>query len=103
MPDDSTLRLSAYNACIKARRYKLAAQRVVIFLRTQDFRDLGSEVALSRPTCFPLARTILDFVAEQLPGRSIRSLADGGYATKDSVRLLPKAAYVAAPRAKKLT
>jgi DNA polymerase-4/DNA polymerase V len=48
------------SACIKARRYKLAAQRVVIFLRTQDFQDLGREVALSRPTCFPndLLRTI---------------------------------------------
>jgi DDE superfamily endonuclease len=41
-----------------------------------------------------LARTILDFVAEQLPGRSIRSLADGGYATKDFLRRLPKAAHV---------
>lgn len=41
-----------------------------------------------------LARAILDFVTEQLPGRSIRSLADGGYATKDYVRQLPKAAHV---------
>jgi DDE superfamily endonuclease len=41
-----------------------------------------------------LARTILDFVAEQVPGRSIRSLADGGYATKDYVRQLPKATHV---------
>ena len=41
-----------------------------------------------------LARAILDFVAEQLPGRSIRSLADGGYATKDYVRQLPQAAHV---------
>ena len=41
------------NACIKARRYKLAAQRVLVFLRTQDFRDVGREVELSRPTCFP--------------------------------------------------
>jgi DDE superfamily endonuclease/Archaeal putative transposase ISC1217 len=41
-----------------------------------------------------LARAILDFVAEQLPGRTIRSLADGGYATKDYVRQLPKAAHV---------
>lgn len=30
-----------------------------------------------------LARAILDFMAAQLPGRPIRSLADGGYATKD--------------------
>jgi hypothetical protein len=39
-----------------------------------------------------LARDILDFMAEQLPGRPIRSLADGGYATKDYVRQLPKTA-----------
>jgi DNA polymerase-4 len=41
------------NACRKARRYKLAAQRVLIFLRTQNFRELGREVELTRPTCFP--------------------------------------------------
>ena len=41
-----------------------------------------------------LARDILDFVAEQVPGRPIRSLADGGYATKDYVRQLPEAAHV---------
>src|SRR4051794_38735454 len=41
------------NACIKARKYKLAAQRVVIFLRTQQFRDLGREIELSGPTQFP--------------------------------------------------
>ncbi len=41
------------NACMKARKYKLAAQRVVIFLRTQQFRDLGLEVELSGPTQFP--------------------------------------------------
>jgi hypothetical protein len=41
-----------------------------------------------------LARAILDFVAEQLPGRCIRSLADGGYATKDYNRRLPKTAHV---------
>jgi hypothetical protein len=38
-----------------------------------------------------LARDILDFLAEQVPGRPIQSLADGGYATKDYVRRLPKA------------
>jgi impB/mucB/samB family C-terminal domain len=41
------------NACIKIRKYKLATQRVVIFLRTQEFRDLGLEVDLSGPTQFP--------------------------------------------------
>src|SRR5215468_9843315 len=41
------------NACIRARKYQLAAQRVVIFLRTQHFRDVGHEVELSGPTHFP--------------------------------------------------
>jgi hypothetical protein len=41
-----------------------------------------------------LARDILDFIAEQLPGRQLRSLADGGYATKDYVRELPDTASV---------
>jgi hypothetical protein len=41
-----------------------------------------------------LARDILDFLAEQLPGRSIQSLADGGYATKDYGRQLPKAVHL---------
>jgi DNA polymerase-4/DNA polymerase V len=41
------------NACIKARKYKLATQRVVIFLRTQQFRDFGLEIDLSGPTQFP--------------------------------------------------
>jgi hypothetical protein len=39
-----------------------------------------------------LARAILDFMAEQLPTRSIRSLTDGGYAAKDYVRAFPKTA-----------
>lgn len=41
-----------------------------------------------------LARDILDFIAAQLPGRPIQSLADGGYATKDYVRRLPKAVHL---------
>ena len=41
------------NACVKARRYYLAAQRVVVYLRTQTFQDFGREVELSGPTCFP--------------------------------------------------
>ena len=42
------------NACIKARRYKLAASRVVIFLRKQDFTGGGVELKLSRPTAYPV-------------------------------------------------
>jgi DDE superfamily endonuclease len=41
-----------------------------------------------------LARDILDFVAQQVPGRPIRSLADGGYTTKDYVRQLPQATHI---------
>ena len=41
------------NACIKARRYKLAAVRLIVFLRTQDFKDIGIEMKLSRPTAYP--------------------------------------------------
>ena len=40
-------------ACIKARRYKLAATRLIVFLRTQDFSDCGVELRLSRPTAYP--------------------------------------------------
>ncbi len=41
------------NACIKARRYKLAAEKIYFFLRTQDFHDRGMEIKFSRPTFFP--------------------------------------------------
>ena len=41
-----------------------------------------------------LARDILDFLAQQVPDRPIRSRADGGYATKDYVRRLPQATHV---------
>ena len=40
-----------------------------------------------------LARDILDFLAQQLPGRHLCTLTDGGYATKDSVRQLPAATH----------
>ncbi|MBM2839180.1 MAG: nucleotidyltransferase/DNA polymerase protein [Deltaproteobacteria bacterium] len=41
------------NACIKARRYDLAATRLIVFLRQQDFRDTGVELKVSRPTAYP--------------------------------------------------
>jgi DNA polymerase-4/DNA polymerase V len=41
------------NACIKARRYRLAASRLIIFLRKQDFTSTGVELRLSRPTAYP--------------------------------------------------
>jgi len=42
------------NACIKARRYRLAATRIIIFLRKQDFTGSGVELKLSRPTAYPV-------------------------------------------------
>ncbi len=42
------------NACIKARRYKLAATRLIVFLRRQDFKDSGVEIKLSSPTVYPV-------------------------------------------------
>jgi DNA polymerase-4/DNA polymerase V len=41
------------NACIKARRYGLAGTRLIIFLRRQDFRNVGIELKLNRPTAYP--------------------------------------------------
>jgi len=41
------------NACIKARRYDLAASRLIVFLRRQDFSDAGLELKISRPTAYP--------------------------------------------------
>jgi DNA polymerase-4 len=41
------------NACIKARRHRLAATRLIVFLRTQDFRHSGAEMKLSRATAYP--------------------------------------------------
>ena len=40
-------------ACIKARRYKLSASRLILFLRTQDFMSAGVELLLDRPSAFP--------------------------------------------------
>lgn len=42
------------NACAKARRHRLMASRLVLFLRTQVFEDAGVELRLSRPTAFPI-------------------------------------------------
>jgi DNA polymerase-4/DNA polymerase V len=43
------------NACIKARRYHLAATKLLIFLRQQDFRDSGAEMSLTTPSALPSA------------------------------------------------
>jgi DNA polymerase-4/DNA polymerase V len=41
------------NACIKARRYNLAATRLIIFLRTKEYRNYGIELRVNRPTAYP--------------------------------------------------
>lgn len=41
------------NACIKARRHKLLAKGLIIFLRTQGFKDLGIEIKFSHPSAYP--------------------------------------------------
>lgn len=41
------------NACMKARRYRLSARSLIIFLRTQDFRDEGIKLKLQRPSAYP--------------------------------------------------
>ena len=42
------------NACIKARRYNLAATKLILFLRNQDFSHDGLEITLTRPTAYPV-------------------------------------------------
>src|SRR5882724_13476461 len=41
------------NACIKVRKYKLAAKGAFVFLKTQQFRFHGLDVRFSRATPFP--------------------------------------------------
>ncbi len=41
------------NACIKARRYNLAATKLILLLRAQDFSNTGAELKLSRPSAHP--------------------------------------------------
>ena len=42
------------SACIKARRYLLAPNKIVVFLKNNDFNAVGSEAKLSRPCACPL-------------------------------------------------
>ena len=42
------------NACIKARRCNLSASRLIVYLTTQDFKDEGIELKLTRATAYPV-------------------------------------------------
>lgn len=64
------------NACIKARTYKLAAKKLVVMIKTQDFEISAVDVCLSRASAYPtdmikLARTLFDQLYK--PGVTYRS------------------------------
>jgi len=42
------------SACIKARRYSLAARKIVPLLKKNNFDTVGTEAKLSRPSVYPL-------------------------------------------------
>ncbi len=62
----SQLSKNTESACIKLRRYNLAAKKIFFFLKTQDFRFKGFEFKLIRPTDNPIEiiRTIDKYFAE---------------------------------------
>ncbi|MFA6376761.1 MAG: DNA polymerase IV [Candidatus Paceibacterota bacterium] len=49
----SQLSKNIENACIKARRYDLAAKKFYFFLKTQDFKYCGSEIETNTPVNSP--------------------------------------------------
>ncbi len=49
----SQLSKNIENACIKARRWNLAAPAAFFFLKTQDFKYHGCEITLPHPTAIP--------------------------------------------------
>jgi DNA polymerase-4/DNA polymerase V len=63
------------SACIKARRYSLAPNKIAVFLKKNDFGTAGSEVKLSRPCNCPIEFSNI-----------IRELFDCCYSPKDIYR-----------------
>lgn len=63
------------SACIKARRYSLAPNKIAVFLKKNDFGTVGSEVKLSRPCNCPIEFSSI-----------IRELFDSCYSPKDIYR-----------------
>lgn len=49
----SQLSKNIENACIKLRRYNLAAHKATFFIKLQSFQYVGVEVKFSRPTAIP--------------------------------------------------
>ena len=63
------------SACIKARRYSLAPNKIVVFLKKNDFNTVGREAKLSRPCAFPMEFSNI-----------IRELFDSCYSPQDIYR-----------------
>ncbi|MDB5238047.1 MAG: nucleotidyltransferase/DNA polymerase protein [Candidatus Kaiserbacteria bacterium] len=61
----SELSKNIENACIKARRWGLASDKIVFFLKTQQFAYHTVELKLSHPTCVP--QDVLRIVSEHFP------------------------------------
>ena len=61
----SQLSKNIENACIKARRWKLATPEIFFFLKTQDFKYHGYEIKLPHPTCVP--QDMLREIAKYFP------------------------------------
>ena len=49
----SDLTKNLENACLKARRFNLAAIKLTVFLKTQDFKTYGAEIKLSSSASLP--------------------------------------------------
>lgn len=50
----SQLSKNLENACIKARRHHHVATKIIVMLKTQDFRRHGIELKLSRASAYPI-------------------------------------------------
>ncbi|MGZ3580612.1 MAG: DNA polymerase Y family protein [Syntrophales bacterium] len=63
------------SACIKARRYSLAARKIIPFLKKNNFDTAGCEAKLTRPSVYPLELSPL-----------LQELFDGLYEEKEIYR-----------------
>jgi len=64
------------NACMKARRYNLAAKGAILFVKTQDFRASGVEIKFSRRSAIPneiIKAAALPFKRLLEPGQQYRA------------------------------
>jgi hypothetical protein len=81
---------------VPLRRWPGHAVTVPIGLELYLKEEQAQQLGLPYRSRSALARPMLDCVATQLPGRQIRALGDGGYATKEFLRDLPPTVHVLA-------